>query len=499
MQSQLLRPFERLVSGEALIVAIDCGTSSTKAVAVDGDGRIRARASAPLALQTPHSGWVEHTVDELLASVDQAVASLLDVVSVHDVLAVGLSNQRESLALWEKESGNAISPVVSWQDRRATPIVQSLTNAGYAETVRRISGLPLDPMFSAVKATWLLDTYDPDRKLATADELTLGTVDTLIARHLTETDITEPGNASRTSLLDIATAQWSPELLDIFGVPRACLPEIGTSARADLTITGGPLSGLPLSGIAGDSHAALFAHQGWVPGIAKATLGTGSSVMTIVDADVDHPGLCKTIGWQLPGDPPAVALEANILAAGATLAWLASIFGMSADELAELATESTDTAIVPAFNGLGAPWWDAQARAVIDELSLSTSRGDFARAALDSVAWQIADVVDAMTQSRMTLETLVLDGGMVQNESLVQTIANTTRTPLRVSSDPEASARGAADIAGIGANIHTLTDLQTRLPDYRSVSPDLDDAEYVERKSKWERSLKRARGVKGSP
>jgi glycerol kinase len=402
------------------------------------------------------------------------------------------------LALWDKESGNSISPVVSWQDRRATPIVQSLTTAGHANTVRRISGLPLDPMFSAVKATWLLDTYDPDRSRAEAGELTLGTVDTLVARHLTGADVTEPGNASRTSLLDIATAHWNSDLLDIFGVPKACLPVIGPSARSNLMITHGPLAGLPLAGIIGDSHAALFAHHGWKPGIAKATLGTGSSVMTLVDADVDHPGLCKTIGWQLPDADPAVALEANILAAGATLTWLASIFGLTADELAQQATDSTNTVIVPAFNGLGAPWWDPQASAVIDELSLSTSRGDFARAALDSVAWQIADVTEALTASGIALETLVLDGGMVENASLVQTISNATRTPLRVSSDPEASARGAADVAGIGAGLHTLDELQGRSLDYRSVSPDMDDAEYAERKEAWERSLTRARGMRGN-
>lgn len=483
---------------EPLIVALDCGTSSTKAIAVDRAGRVRARASAPLELRTPESGWVEHTVAELLGSVDAALAELLLRIDRTSVVALGLSNQRESLALWNRETGEPVSPVLSWQDRRATTIAKSLGNSGHAETVRGISGLPLDPMFSAVKATWLLDTYDADRSRAASGELTMGTVDTLIVRHLTGRDVTEPGNASRTSLLDLSTADWSDTLLDIFGVPRACLPTIGTSARSDLVVNRGPLVGLPVSGVVGDSHAALFAHKGWRLRVAKATLGTGSSVMAVVDFDIDHPGLCKTIGWQLPDTQPAMALEANILAAGATLAWLAAIFNTTPEELADEASDTTETVIVPAFNGLGAPWWDTDARAVIDDLSLSTSRADFARAALDSVAWQLGDVIQALAEAQVSLDSLVLDGSMTNNAPLVQSIANATRTKVDVADDPDASARGAADMAALGAGLITLEELEGRTGEYRTITPNIDEAHYEKKRSKWSKALAKARGSKGS-
>jgi len=483
---------------EALIVALDCGTSSTKAIAVDRAGSIRARVAAPLELRTPDSGWVEHTVEDVLGSVDAALGDLLELIDSKDVAAVGLSNQRESVAIWDKESGTPLSPVLSWQDRRASSIARSMYDAGHSDTVRGISGLPLDPMFSAVKATWLLDTYDPKRTKALAGELTLGTVDTLIVRHLTGCDVTEPGNASRTSLLDLSTAQWSQTLLDIFGVPRECMAGIEPSARNSRLIKRGPLTGRPLCGVVGDSHAALFAHRGWRNGLAKATLGTGSSVMAIVESDVDHPGLCKTIGWQLPGCEPALALEANILAAGATLSWLASILDTTADELAQQASRATDTVIVPAFNGLGAPWWDQGARAIIDGLSLSTTRGDLARAALDSVAWQLSDVIEALIESRVPLDSLVLDGSMTNNASLVRDIANASRTSVCVADDPDASARGAADMAALGAGLSTLDELEGRTGDYRTVPPEVDDAEHEKQRNRWRQALVKARESKRS-
>lgn len=477
------------MSTRDVVVALDCGTSSTKAIAVDSNGALIARASAPLALQTPQPGWVEHRAEDVVASVDRAIAGITQQVDPITIAAVGLSNQRESLVMWNRSTGEAISPVVSWQDRRATGVAQQLAAAGQADRVRAVSGLPLDPMFSAVKATWMFDHFDADR----SEDLALGTVDSWLVHALCSEHITEPGNASRTSLLDIATGQWSPELLDIFDIPHSALAEIGASARDDLMITHGPLAGIPLSGLAGDSHAALFAHRGWAPGTAKVTLGTGASVMVAVDADVDSPDVCRTIGWQLPGEEPTRALEANILSAGATVAWLANTLALSPSELAAEARDETDVVIVPAFDGLGAPWWDPEASAVIENLSLSTTRGDLARAALDSVAQQIADVTDAFSAAGVDVTNLIADGSMVENHSLVESIAVASGLVLDVSRSPEASALGAADLAGLGIGMWSKADLEARDRGYRRVEVSALPDEGLLKRAQWRASVAQAR------
>ena len=477
------------VSTRDVVVAIDCGTSSTKAIAVDSEGKIVARASAPLALQTPQPGWVEHGAEDVVASVDRAIADITQQVDPNTIAAVGLSNQRESLVMWNRSTGEAMSPVLSWQDRRATAIAQKLSAAGHADRVRAVSGLPLDPMFSAVKATWMFDTYDPAR----TEDTVLGTVDSWVIHSLCGVHVTEPGNASRTSLIDLDTGQWSKELLEIFNVPLSALPQIGPSAREDLRIIVGPLAGIPLSGIAGDSHAALFAHRGWTPGTAKVTLGTGASVMVAVDKDTDSPDVCRTIGWQLPGEEPTRALEANILSAGATVAWLANTLGLSPSELADEASDETDVVIVPAFDGLGAPWWDPEASAIIENLSLSTTRGDLARAALDSVAQQIADVTDAFSAAGVDVTNLITDGSMVENYSLIESIAVASGLALDVSESPEASALGAADLAGLGIGMWSKADLAARDRGYRRVEVSTMPDERLLKRAQWRASVEQAR------
>lgn len=478
---------------DQLVVALDCGTSSTKAIAVNYAGRVVARGSAPLALLTPRPGWVEQDPGEVIESAMIALEELLAQVDASSVAAVGISNQRESLVLWDRTSGEPLSPLLSWQDRRTRSIIQELDAAGHGEAVYRISGLPLDPMFSAVKATWLLETYDPDRARARSGDLAIGTVDSWIAWNLTGRHVTDPGNASRMSLVDLASGQWSEELLGIFRVPRACLAEIGPSARDDLTIAGGALAGTPLAALVGDSHAALFSHRGWVPGTAKATLGTGSSVMVTAPEATKNPGLCRTIGWQLAGDDPTVALEANILAAGATLVWLAEVLGASPAELAGEAAPTTDVVFVPAFDGLGAPYWDDAAVATISQLSLSTERGDLVRAALDSVAMQIADVLDAFADAAVNVETLIVDGGMTENTSLMQSLADAIGIPVQVADAPDASALGAANLAGLGIGALSIEDLDRRTSSYRSIRPTKSREQQQARREAWKIAVRQAR------
>lgn len=489
---------------DPLVLAIDQGTSATKALLVDADGRVVARGSAPLEQQTPQPGWVEHRPEDVVTSMRLAVAEALAAYASASgpaaVACVGISNQRESLVLWDRRTGAAVSPLLGWQDRRTIDRCADLTAAGHGPTVRRISGLPLDPMFSAVKAAWLLDTYDPDRSQAA--HLALGTVDSWLLWHLVGEHVIEAGNASRTSLVDLATGEWSDTLLDIFAIPRAVLPRIVDSVGVVGHVRGiDGLDGVPVSGVLGDSHAALFAHAGWQSGVVKATYGTGSSVMSLVPTDgeggpagIDVPALCRTIAWRLPDAVPAVAYEANILSAGSTLVWLASVVGSTPGELAQEAADSSNgVCLVPAFNGLGAPWWDPHAQAVLVGMSLATTRAHLGRAALDSVVLQVADVVATLAGAGVTPAALVVDGGMTSNDDLMQRQADMCRLPVRVSRTPELSALGAAHAAGVGVGLWSVADLESREREYGTLEPDPADVRTARLLEDWNDALRMSR------
>ena len=479
---------------EPVVLAIDQGTGSTKVLIVNRHGNVMARGAAPLEQQTPEPGWVEHRPADVLASVRAAVASALVDAGGCDIVAVGISNQRESMLLWDRVTGEPVSPVLSWQDRRTLQVCSRLLADGHGPRVREISGLPLDPMFSAVKAAWLLETYDPDRR--SAAQLCLGTVDSWLAWHLTDAHVIEAGNASRTSLVDLDTGEWSPELLDIFGIPAEVLPRIVDSVGIVGPIRGlDGLEGVPLSGILGDSHAALFAHAGWRPGVAKATYGTGSSVMTLAaPGSSDSEAMCRTIAWRLPNATPALAWEANILSAGSTLSWLAGVLDTSAGDLAEAAApDSGGVVLVPAFNGLGAPWWDARASAVLSGVSLGTTSAQLGRAALDSVILQVDDVLDALTAAGAAPAVLLADGGMTSNTDLMARQAALSDVSLRVSRTPELSALGAAHAAGVGAGLWTLAELEDLPRDYDDVAPAQPADSLSALRQDWHRAVARAR------
>jgi glycerol kinase len=483
---------------EPLVLAIDQGTSATKALLVDAAGTIVARGSAPLEQQAPRAGWVEHRADDVITSMRTAIDEVLRACAATGgpaaVTCIGISNQRESMLLWDRETGEAVSPLLSWQDRRTIDRCAALTAAGHGPSVRRISGLPLDPMFSAVKAAWLLDTYDRDR--AQASRLCLGTVDSWLLWHLVGDHVIESGNASRTSLVDLSTGDWSDELLDIFGIPRAVLPRIIDSSGPIGAVRGfGDLEGVPVTGVLGDSHAALFAHAGWRPGVVKATYGTGSSLMTRADdAAGDVPALCRTIAWRLPGERPTVAYEANILSAGSTLTWLAGVLGTTVPELAlEAADSSAGVCLVPAFNGLGAPWWDPSAQAVVVGLSLATTRGNLARAALDSVVLQVADVVASMAAAGVHPAALVVDGGMTANTDLMRRQSALCGVPVRVSRAPELSALGAAHAAGLGAGVWSMPELESLAREYDTLEPVEREADVARLLENWNDALTTSR------
>ncbi len=482
-----------------LLLAIDQGTSATKCLLVSGqDGTVVARASSAIGETHPQPGWVEQNPDEIWDSVRRAVDAALDAHNPKAVAAIGLSVQRESTLIWDRRTRAALSPLLSWQDQRTAAARRALSTPEVEKLVRARSGLPLDPMFSALKAKWLLDTYDPRREKAKAGAICIGTVDSWILSRLADDPVIETGMASRTQLMDVHRVDWDDELLALFDIPKAALPRIAPSVGPFPPSRGlSPLpDGVPVGAVMGDSHAALFAHGAFSPGQVKATYGTGSSVMGLVaEADKLDPGLCLTIGWAL--EKPAYAAEGNIRATGAALKWMAEFLEMTPMQLAELAVDASSNGVsfVPGFTGLGAPWWDPNAVGLLTGLTLGTTRRDVARATLEAIPHQVADVLDAVHRSVGVIQELYVDGGPTRNDSLVAAQADLIGSPVLRANDAELSALGVAHMAGLGAGIWSIDDLG-KLPRSRDrFEPRLTANERATRRMEWHRALARSRGA----
>ncbi len=439
------------------LLAIDQGTSATKCILVNDSGRIVAKFIAPLGEQLPQPGWVEQDAEEIWQSVQQAVQGCLAQLPGIAIAGVGISTQRESAVIWRRADGRAITPLLSWQDQRTVGLRDRLRTDPIEQMVRERSGLPLDPMFSALKLSWLLDQSDPQRQHARSGDWCAGTVDAFLLSRLGADFVIEVGNASRTQLLNVHSGDWDDDLLALFNVPREMLPRVvpslGQFALANNLHPA--LQGVPVLSVMADSHSALFAHGGFEAGQVKATLGTGSSVMALTRSGAaHHPGLCLTIAWDV-GHGPVQALEGNIRAAGATLRWLADLFEISVEEAVAIASRSNNNGVflVPGFNGLGAPWWDTQAVGLISGLTLSADKGSLLAAGLESIAHQVADVIDAMDQSNSGIRKLYLDGGPSRNPRLLEMLSSYISRPVVQCADPELSALGVAHLAGLQANV----------------------------------------------
>lgn len=463
-----------------IVLAIDQGSGSTKALAIDIKGYVLAQAEVKIATTFPQSGWVEQDPEEIWQSV---VTASKEITHLHKVSAVGLSIQRESVLLWDAKTGKALTNVITWQDRRASDLAEK--QGKNAEKVKSISGLELDPMFSALKAQWLFENNTFDSKA-----IFIGTIDSWIAFKLGAGHIVETGSASRTQLLDLQSGQWSTELLSIFNIDQSQLPRVCASDEKHICTNMqalGLTNDVPLSGIMGDSHAALFAHQGWKAGNFKATFGTGTSLMGLTESKP------QTIAWQVNGEITRAA-EANILSTGSTLVWLAELLGTTPDELAQLAPESTQQVeIVPAFNGLGAPWWDREATGIIAGLTRGSSRADLAAAALRSTAAQINDVLEDFAKSNIQITSLYADGGGARNKYLMQMLADLTGKKIKSSQLLELSAFGAAMVAALGAGLTTLTDIEKIELKYDEYLPKIAEPERQERLKTWRKALAASR------
>ncbi len=491
-----------------LLLAIDQGTSSTKCLVIDDTGAVVARGGAPLGQSTPHPGWVEQDPAEIWASVQAAVAATLTAELAPRVVSVGLSTQRESGVIWDRRTGEPLTPMLSWQDQRTEAMCQAMRDRGEDVLVRQRSGLPLDPMFSAIKAAWLLDRIDPDRTRARAGDLVIGTVDSFILSRFGGEPVVEGGNASRMQLVDVARGDYDDDLLALFDIPRAALPRIVPSTGPFPAVKGLPplKDGTPLGAVLADSHAALFAHGAFGPGPVKATQGTGSSVMGLLDGVASrngatlHPGVCLTIAWWL--DRPVLAFEGNIRSAGSTLVWTADLLGTDPEGLAALAATVEDAGnvhLVPGFNGLGAPWWDGAAVATLSGFSLGTGRAVVARAALDSIAHQIADVLDAVRGSGVPVDVLHVDGGPTRNDRLMAFEADMTGVPVARTATAELSAMGAAHLAGLSAGVFTVEGLKALDRGGDVFRPAMPEEARREKREAWRQALARSRSGGGIP
>jgi glycerol kinase len=474
------------------ILAIDQGTTNSKAVLVSDSGEILSRGSAPVGIDHPQPGWVEQDPLRIWASVQEAIAECLAGAQV-DILGIAISNQRESVTVWDAASGAPLGPVVSWQCRRTAPVCAELTAAGHAPRVQELTGLPIDPMFPGPKMKWLLDRVPAGRLVR------IGTIDAWLIHCLTGGAVhaCDASNAARSQLYDLNRQDWSDELCALFGVDKACLPTVQDSASIFGVTRGvaGLPDGIPIAAAIGDSHAALFGHGAFNPGDGKVTFGTGSSIMTTLPQFIaPQQGITTTIAWALNGTP-TYAFEGNILVSASALPWMVEMLGLpDVQALTDLAATAgpEGPGFVPAFVGLGAPHWQADARALFCGITFNTTRAQMARAVTDSLAFQVHDVFAAMSaQSPARLGKLYVDGGPSKNAFLMQCVADTLNHPLIQCDAPEASALGAAYLAGLSLGVWSDLAAIAALPRGGAVIVP-QPTDRLARLAVWENAVKRS-------
>ncbi|MBI1847230.1 MAG: glycerol kinase GlpK [Candidatus Rokubacteria bacterium] len=500
------------------VLALDQGTSGSTALLVDERGTVRARGYAELPQYYPRPGWVEHDPEEIWATTVSAARAALGQAGATgaEVAAVGITNQRETTIVWERASGAPIARAIVWQCRRTAEACDRLRAAGLEPLIRERTGLVLDAYFSGTKIGWLLDHVPGARLRAERGELACGTVDAWLIWKLTggRAHVTDASNASRTLCLSLATVDWDEELLRVLGVPRPLLPRVGPSSgvlgeTADL---GWLPAGIPIAGVAGDQQAALFGQACFEPGTAKNTYGTGCFLLLNTGATplASRHGLLTTVAWRI-GETTTYALEGSVFIAGAAVQWLRDGLGIirSAAQTQALAESVPDTGgvyFVPAFVGLGAPYWDMYARGAIVGLTRGTTAAHLARAALEAIAFQSRDVLDAMTEDArsvpggLRVPRLRVDGGAAANDFLCQFQADVADVPVVRPAVIETTALGAAHLAGLGAGIwKSQATLAERAAVDRTFTPRMDATTRDRLYDGWRRAVERARAWERSP
>ena len=485
------------------VIAIDAGTTGVRSRAVFTDDRETVASYREFTQHYPQPGWVEHDAVEIWEAVCATLDDVVAEVGIDTVAAIGITNQRETVVAWNRRTGEPYGTAIVWQDRRTAARCDELTEAGHLDLVRRTTGLVLDPYFSGTKFEWLLR----ERDIPIDDELILGTIDSWLIWNLTggEALVTDVTNASRTMLYDIVGRRWSPEMCELLGVPIDALPEVRpSSGRFGVTAPDrGVPAGIPISGVAGDQQAALFGQACFEPGMAKNTYGTGSFVLLNVGDECPPPteGMLTTIAWELGDGTVAYALEGAVFVTGAAIQWLRDGINIIDDaaETGPLAESVPDTGgvfVVPAFTGLGSPWWDPYARGAIFGITRGTTRAHITRAVVESIVFQVRDVVDAMCEASGTAITdLRVDGGASVMDFMLQLQADQLGVTVRRPVDQETTALGAAYLAGLAEGVwDSVADIQRSWQLDATFEPADDRTLADVFHAQWLRAVERSRG-----
>jgi glycerol kinase len=490
-----------------VVLALDQGTTSSRAIVFDADGTPLAISQKEFAQHFPQPGWVEHDAEEIWTTQLAVARAALRKAKVPaaNVAAIGITNQRETTVMWDRRTGRPVHNAIVWQDRRTAGHCSRLQRGTHAAEFRNRTGLVLDSYFSGTKASWILQHVPEAKTLAKAGQLAFGTIDSWLLWKLTGGHVhaTDASNASRTLMCDIHRLEWDQELLKVLRVPAGVLPEIrpssGMFGETDRSLLG---ASIPITGIAGDQQAALFGQQCTQPGMVKNTYGTGCFMLmnTGVKPRASSRNLLTTVAWQI-GDRTEYALEGSVFIAGAVVQWLRDGLGLirhSADveRLALSVPDNGGVYFVPAFTGLGAPHWDSGARGLAAGMTRGTTAGHLARAALEAIAFQVADVLDAMRQdSGIRISSLRVDGGASVNNTLMQFQADILGVPVVRPQVSETTALGAAYLAGLGAGLwSSLEQLQGQWRQDRQFEPAMQKSRVEALRSGWRKALERSRG-----
>jgi glycerol kinase len=487
--------------------AIDQGTTSSRFILFDKDGNIGHIDQREHEQINPKAGWVEHDATEIWQNTRRVINGAMSDADVEagDVEAIGITNQRETAVVWDRETGEPIYNAIVWQDTRTGGLVRELAGDEGVGRLRDVTGLPLSTYFSGPKITWLLDNVDGARKRAENGELLFGTTDSWVLWNLTGgkdggIHITDVTNASRTLLMDLKTLDWHDDALDLMGVPRSMLPEIKASSEEYGEAKGSAIGGRPLSGILGDQQAAMFGQTCFEPGDAKNTYGTGSFLLVNTGEEVVRTDdLLTTVGYKLGDGKVTYALEGSIAVTGALIQWLRDRLGIiekapEVEELAKTVDDNGGVYFVPAFSGLFAPHWRDDARGVIVGLTGYANKGHIARAALEATAWQSKEVVDAANNaSDVPFDELRVDGGMTVNELLMQFQADVLGVPVIRPKVTETTALGAAYAAGLAVGYwKDQNELKERWAEDKRWEPNMDDDERAAGYAKWKKAVERS-------
>ena len=487
------------------IIALDQGTTSSRAVVFDEHANIVASHGIEFRQIYPKPGWVEHDPNDILRSQTDALKAAVEKagIDIGDILAVGITNQRETTVLWDRTTGEPAANAIVWQCRRTAPIVEQLKAQGFESFIREKTGLVPDAYFSGTKLKWLFDNVEGARERAEKGQLAFGTVDSFLAWHLTggKAHVTDMTNASRTMLFNIYERKWDAELLKLLGIPESILPEVVPSSKVigylDKSILGREI---PIAALAGDQHAALFGQGCFDEGMCKNTYGTGCFVlMNTGNAPVPSPsGLVTTIGWALDGSV-TYALEGSVFVGGAVIQWLRDELKIltTAAESEEVALSVSDTAgvyLVPAFTGLGAPHWDMYARGSLFGLTRGANRAHIVRAALESIAYQSNDVITAMEKdSGIKMPMLRVDGGASANNFLMQFQSDITGVRVARPRIIESTALGAASLAGLAVGLWNMDELRMIQLVEREFTPEMSAFEREKRLKGWYKAVERSK------